>query len=440
MCASRYNHLVVSDLHIGGGVHVAERRLAEFTNWYASHPVDGRPWRLIIAGDGIDFLHASLGDGHEDNCEDQAVETLEAIVGEARSTFEALAAFVAEGHEVVFVGGNHDAELHWDRVQTRLRSLLSEILVERLRGRTADVAVIRSFELRIRVCRWFFFEKDVLYVEHGHQYDELCSFENVLYPVEAPLSHVTLRKFRDLVHRLDPNFEEWSLVDFLRWAVALPRLALVKSAVTYLQSPKWLFGLERRMSRPRGEAGQVVKDRIREIVEAFGVDETMLARLDENHRAPAGRRWTSGLTMLFYDQIALFAMCAMLLTGCTVAPLSFAARAAFGSVLLGSTVIMSRRLGRRRSVAAHDKLVDGARAVARVVDVPWVVFGHSHVPAVSHVADETTYVNTGSWTNEGSHGLSHFRQTAGEGGLFRWNPLTGRPDSFGGATGVEARR
>lgn len=428
MCASRYEHLVVSDLHIGGGGHDAE--LVDFLTWHSEHPPDDRAWRLVIAGDGIDFLHASLGE--DEHTEARAITTLEAIVQRHRSTFAALAAFVGRGHELVFVGGNHDAELHWDGVRARLRGLLLELYVERLKGRTADVAMIHAFSARVRFCPWFFLEPGALYIEHGHQYDELCSFEHVLYPVgpderiEAPLSHVTLRKFKDLVHRLDlSRVEYWGLGDYLKWAASLPRRPLFESAVTYLSSPQWLVGLARRLVRPRGEVGRIVRDRSAAIVEEFGVDDATLARLDANRRAPAGRRWTSGLTMLFYDQMALFGLSLALLTGCIVTPVSGAMRMVIGLALLFATWWSSRHLARRRSVAAHDKLVAGAAAAAQIVDAKYVVFGHTHVPIVEAVAEGTSYVNTGSWTHDA--GRTFFRLTRQDAALCRWSRELGRP-------------
>ncbi len=430
VCASPYNHIVVSDLHLGGGGHANE--LTQFLAWYAAHPADERPWRLVIAGDGIDFLHAGLAD--EEHTEERAIATLETIVQDNRTTFAALAAFVADGHELVFVGGNHDAELHWDGVQARLRGLLSALFVERLSGRTADLAMVRAFEARVRFCRWFFLEPGALYVEHGHQYDELCSFENVLYPVgpderiETPVSHVTLRKFNELVHRMDlAKAEYWGLGDYVRWAVSLPRRPLMRCLFTYVTSPRWLFGLERRMVAPKGEIGRVVRDRVREIEAAFGLEESTLARLDGNKKAPAGRRWTFGLTMLFYDQLLLFGLCLTLLTGCLVTPLSSLWRGALTVGLLVATYFLSRHFAKKRDVEPNEKLIAGAEAVAKVVDVPYVVFGHTHIPLVRDASRSTKYVNTGSWTYE--EGRTHFVVTAQRAALVRWAG-TGRPVVF----------
>ena len=62
------NILVVSDLHFGEELlpgATAERRQAvelgarafrDFLRYYASRRLDGRPWRLVIAGDLFDFM------------------------------------------------------------------------------------------------------------------------------------------------------------------------------------------------------------------------------------------------------------------------------------------------------------------------------------------------------------------------------------------------
>ena len=32
-------------------------------------------------------------------------------------------------------------------------------------------------------CPWFYYQEDLIYIEHGHQYDEYCSFDYLLHPV-----------------------------------------------------------------------------------------------------------------------------------------------------------------------------------------------------------------------------------------------------------------
>ena len=77
----------------------------------------------------------------------------------------------------VFIMGNHDRELSFPEVR--------EVLVRRLcaaapPGKATDVASRVTFE------PWFFHVPDLLYVEHGQQYDSTCSYRDILHPMIPP--------------------------------------------------------------------------------------------------------------------------------------------------------------------------------------------------------------------------------------------------------------
>src|ERR1700757_4733256 len=67
------NILVISDLHLGedlrpGGANVSylrhlatlERELEKFLAHYSAHRLDGRPWRLVVNGDMVDFMSVMI--------------------------------------------------------------------------------------------------------------------------------------------------------------------------------------------------------------------------------------------------------------------------------------------------------------------------------------------------------------------------------------------
>src|SRR4051812_47651431 len=67
------NILVISDLHLGedlrpGGANVSylrhlvtlERELEKFLQHYTTQRLDGRPWRLVVNGDMIDFMSVMI--------------------------------------------------------------------------------------------------------------------------------------------------------------------------------------------------------------------------------------------------------------------------------------------------------------------------------------------------------------------------------------------
>src|SRR6187397_2626215 len=73
---SRFNTLVISDLHLGEDlspvateasrlhVDIVERQLCAFLRHYTRRREGGLPWRLVVNGDLIDFLSISIGPEH----------------------------------------------------------------------------------------------------------------------------------------------------------------------------------------------------------------------------------------------------------------------------------------------------------------------------------------------------------------------------------------
>jgi len=164
-----------------GRVRRSARVDADLVNLLAHYrctPCAGRRWRLIIAGDFIDFIGMAIlpregeiiSESSDEerahglgNSSDHARFKLRAVVARHRLVFEALADFVADGHAVTIVHGNHDVEFHWDPVKEELRTLLADMARQR--------AGQSDFTSRIDFAPWFYYVGGVAYVEHGHQYD-----------------------------------------------------------------------------------------------------------------------------------------------------------------------------------------------------------------------------------------------------------------------------
>ena len=81
---------------------------------------------------------------------------------------EALSTFLANGHRVVFVIGNHDMELHWPSVQRDIVRALD--LPEEARR-------------NVRFADWFTVSNGDTLIEHGNQYDAYCLCQNPLFPL-----------------------------------------------------------------------------------------------------------------------------------------------------------------------------------------------------------------------------------------------------------------
>ncbi len=446
------NLLVVSDLHLGDSLRTAgvssfrtlarlNRAFRRFLEHYGQHPVGGRPWKLVINGDMIDFLHAGVvnvrseaGEEASALSEGAALSWLETVMGRERRVFRALASFVARGHELVIITGNHDAQFHWSRVQLSLTERLIDIHVASL-AREGDTHPSELGELRdtmrsrISFCPWFYYEKDVVYIEHGHQYDEFCSFEHVLSPIhsgfeelEDPISHRTYREFANLIGELDVHrIDKWTFGDYIQWLAGLAPRVIGRLAYTYFASVSWLVKTKRRLSRVAKRGRREHLCRLKKMTRRFNLSEELLHRLDALRERPAGSRVFSGLRMLYLDRFVLLLLIATVLAAVFFAPGSAWIRSWSGLGVLLGALTTNCFLDRIRKVDSHPKLIPIAHKVARLMKVPFVIFGHSHVPVASERQGSTLssgegpksahpsskYFNTGSWTAGLEKGLTH---------------------------------
>jgi UDP-2,3-diacylglucosamine pyrophosphatase LpxH len=470
--SSGHNILVVSDLHLGDSLrptdpgylkHVARlnRAFSRFLRHYATNTVDGKPWRLVIAGDMIDFLHAGLEgdaqveDGHRETAhahcsEDAAIKWLETVMVRERRVFRLLASFVGAGHQLVIIKGNHDAQFHFESVQKRFVELLLGFHVRRLLVRRKHAGAENAAELakemcgftnRVSFCRWFYYERDLVYIEHGNQYDAFCSFEHVLSPIypdhfemEDPISHRTYREFAGLVKDLDVHtIDQWKLFDYARWVAGLGPRMIGRLAYTYFSSIAWLVRTKKRLMTAARKAREEHLRRRTLLTRRFGLSEDILHALDELRERPAGNSVFAGINMLYMDRVLLGAINLIVALSAAFCPGSPWIRGGIvGGVILLS-LIANSILDRYREVSPHPKLMRMAKRIAGLVKVPFVIFGHSHIPwmeAARSPDSESWYFNTGSWTSTSTSGLTHvciLVEGKPKAELRRWCPESNKP-------------
>ena len=239
------NILVVSDLHFGEellpgassdrreAVELGAKTFCDFLRYQRVRKVGGRSWRLVIAGDLFDFMSVVISGSPElpaRSADERrlgvgrgakaGVARLAAICAGHRLLLEELARFAAAGHRVDIIVGNHDVELLEPEVVAELERQLA--------AAGADAAALA----RIQVVPWFVYVPGVAWIEHGHVYDEGCSFEFNLAPCDPKedrlvynADYAAVRYLAMASPELDPHgIEEWSFGGFLRyaWGKGLP--------------------------------------------------------------------------------------------------------------------------------------------------------------------------------------------------------------------------
>lgn len=166
---------VIGDLHVGGGQrdptedHVCQG--GELIRFLAALPAETRvPIELVINGDFLDFAQVAphvytLGSTNHWCSEDESLEKLEVIIEGHRDIFRAIKDFQGADRVVSIAPGNHDVDLYWPAVQTRLSQVAGNV----------------RFETGLEMLQRY---GGKLLIGHGHAYDPANRFKNWVVPIE----------------------------------------------------------------------------------------------------------------------------------------------------------------------------------------------------------------------------------------------------------------
>jgi UDP-2,3-diacylglucosamine pyrophosphatase LpxH len=433
--------LILSDVHLGNDLNdlatpgTRARRseqvdvdLADLLAYYRRTPPSGARWRLVIAGDFIDFIGMAIlpaertgelatepSDEEREhglgNAADHGRLKLQAVAARHRIVFEAVAAFVADGHALTIVHGNHDVEFHWEGVQEDLKALLACLA---LGPRAENEDSVRAFMSRIEFAPWFYYAAGVAYVEHGHQYDTLCSTEHVMAPLSPLDPRRIARSFSDVLLRWvvrptkgvpEYGHERLGLVDYVLMGARMGVGGLARLFGRFLAGVWELFRLRRAYLT---EAAQAVRQeheqRMAALAEKTRLGIEKLRALAALQVPPVTRSVSKILASVLLDRLAL-----ALGTGIALGSLAlFGARHTWSWPAMG--IVVATWIGAHRLLAARRRawfgekldndatLVERAGHLARMFPAAFVVMGHTHTPAMMAVAEgAATYVNVGSW-------------------------------------------
>ena len=163
--------LVISDLHLGAGLIVNKRKnfledfhyekeLIEFIEYHASYHYEDREVELIINGDFLDLLAVPFVPFFDDEfwSEEASLEKLKMIIEAHQGVFEALRNFLSfPKNKIVYILGNHDAELIFDSLRVYLIDQFPK------QDREKFQILLNSEEVYIPV--------EGVILKHGHEYE-----------------------------------------------------------------------------------------------------------------------------------------------------------------------------------------------------------------------------------------------------------------------------
>ncbi len=472
--------VVVSDLHLGRGMNPRLKRwyrleaffydedFRAFCEWLCGDAAGrGVRFALVLNGDVLDLLRiepeaaAGVLERRFGPTVTPAVAAhlVRDILRGHPAFADALAGVLASGNEVVFLPGNHDAELQWAPVQDAVRVAIAERLAAR--GGPREAAARLWFE------PWFLYEPGRIWIEHGCQYDPEGAFR---FPLRRHLGDSP--EAEALIVRDMPfgNFFQKYLYTgfgpitfivpssrasyrYFRFLLAnRPRLLL---AVIRSHGP-FLVQLLRRLARApavgwqrhaeQGHAAELAElagrtglgARLREIdgLKSVGAD---AARVTSGLVRQATRLAVRGALVILAAMLvwaaAWRAVDSLIVSFGWKALLSLALYVAFGASGIAALVAAALRT---TAEAPPPSLAIAAERIAAIAEVPLVVFGHTHDEAVERLgADpDAWYFNTGTWIALFSDDLlvprervqyTFLRVVGRDAELLHWSPGRGRP-------------
>jgi UDP-2,3-diacylglucosamine pyrophosphatase LpxH len=431
----RESLLVFSDVHLGSdiqddGVNKArrsvsvDRDLVHLLAHYRAQKPPADRWRIVIAGDFIDFigmtvvpeagpLENDLTDEERShgvgNSADHARLKLARVAARHADVFAELAAFVADGHALSLVHGNHDIEFHWDAVKDDFRAFLLGHAKDAVSSEIERAAFLERIEFN----PWFFYRDGVAYIEHGHQYDPFCATEHIMAPLSPLDPRRVARGFCDTLLRFvvrptrgmkEHGHENVGLGYYLSFGAQLGFQGMLKLGVAFTRAVAEMFRLR------RGHLSEAAKTLRAEhevlVTRLAGVTRLGIERLRAllSLQTPPITKTVAGIMRgVLLDRLAV-AIVAMLTLGILAVLGVFHGGLAGGPTWAAGVVVLAWILlhvyfSRQRTIDPAEQMVERAAHLAKLFPAAFVVMGHTHVPAAV-TAGDATYINVGSWAEE----------------------------------------
>jgi UDP-2,3-diacylglucosamine pyrophosphatase LpxH len=434
--------LVFSDVHLGSDIQdlphgdtkkarrseTVDRDLVRLLTHYRAQKPPADRWRIVIAGDFIDFIGMSVEPESAESVEleltaeerrhgvgnsaDHARLKLARVAKRHADIFEALAAFVADGHALSLVHGNHDIEFHWDEVKDDFRDILLAHAAHAASSASGDGqgGIDReAFADRIEFNPWFFYRDGVAYIEHGHQYDPFCATANIMAPLSPLDPRRVARGFCDTLLRFvvrptsgmkEYGHENVGLGYYISFGVQLGFSGMVRLGVAFAGAVAEMFRLRKASV---GEAAKTLRaeheERVAKLAAATRLGLERLRTLLSLQERPLISSVAGIMRGVLLDRLAV----------AVIAVLALAALVAIGGVRgavpwVAAGVVLAWAglhfyFSRQRSVDPAEQMILRAAQLAKLFPAAFVVMGHTHTPA-SVTAGDATYINVGSWAEE----------------------------------------
>jgi UDP-2,3-diacylglucosamine pyrophosphatase LpxH len=421
--------IILSDLHLTEAHEPTPRRPHWIAYKHRAHYIDGDferlvehvaeqaegPVELILNGDIFDFDAVvqvpSAPEGKVDwlarlrglaSEEWMSRFKMEVIVRDHPLWFAALRRFLARGHRVVFVLGNHDLELAWPSVQRVVLDALG------LGGGGADAE-----SDQVVFCNWFYLSNGDTYVSHGHQYDENC-VGNPIDPlievhgrprVRIPFGDLAGRYMLNGMGYFNPNAKDNYIMSAWQYLRFFLRYMLVTQPLLLWT---WFWGalvtafiaLTEHWRPPMRDPLRV-EEKVTDIARRSAATPSMVRQLQALDVPSACTRPLAIVRELWLDRGLLilgmlYASWQMFLIVHAALPISPAWLLVPLGLLIPPYIVYASRV---KSTVFDKPLLDERRAelIHRITGATTVVFGHTHEP-LNHEVGPVRHLNAGFWS------------------------------------------
>lgn len=399
--------IAVSDVHVGAGDLSRPNPLEDFTadESFARLLADikteseqtGKEVEFIINGDFFEFLQVPAVDNfdplqtyppeaYRDSSAEASVKRLNIIAAMHPDIFSGFADFLhdeAPVRQITITRGNHDVNLFWPLVQTRLREIL---------GATGEHSSLLTFAEE-------FINREGIYVEHGCQRAEkvnrIANFSNPVSPEDPnqllypPGSHFVINYFNQAERKI------W-------W---LDNIKPITSLFWYVFKWDFYLAMELLLGMVKNVPGLIVG--------SFDADSTspvntLTAQLEDPARRetlaqevsadPARRREVQALAQQILTNAGL--------------PGRIHAQAIDDDPL---------KMAEAEQAAIQGVFQEAAESITAEGKAKVALFGHNHLPELKKLKSGGYYVNTGAWL--WAEEMGHATQET-------WDRLMTDPESF----------
>ena len=295
---------------------------------------------------------------------------------------DALIDFLAAGHRIVYVLGNHDAELRFAQAEESFRCHLED------RAQSLGHKYHRE---ALQFEPWFYYVPGEIYVEHGQQYDEYTSFEHVLAPYDLrqdkallalSMGNLSNRRLLTQMGFFNPHATDYILGLFSYMAHWLRHYAFSRRSLMgqwFLGSVVVLFSLLGRRRAPTDKQAKEQQLGLEREAARKNLSVATLKALDELKRPPITSKLFRMVREFWIDRVVM----AVLMTAATVAlalvPIPLWIKLMIPLCAFPLVYFFYEGLVQGESVFSAEASVDRhATDIAKLLPVQVISFGHTH--------------------------------------------------------------